>query len=56
MTCLMFMNRASSLTRRLTTSCPQSILPFALPQMLGSIILTLFPPVALWLPALFFGR
>jgi len=34
----------------------KGIIPFVLLQVMGLIIITLFPPVALWLPALFFGR
>jgi TRAP-type mannitol/chloroaromatic compound transport system permease large subunit len=34
----------------------KGIIPFVLLQVVGLIIITLFPPVALWLPALFFGR
>jgi tripartite ATP-independent transporter DctM subunit len=34
----------------------RGIMPFVILQMIGLIVLTIFPQVALWLPAVFFGR
>ncbi len=34
----------------------RGIIPFVLLQVIGLVIMTMFPPVTLWLPALFFGR
>jgi len=34
----------------------RGIIPFVILQVIGLIVLTIFPQVALWLPAVFFGR
>jgi len=33
----------------------QAIIPFMILQGIGLIVVTLFPPIALWLPNVFFG-
>jgi len=34
----------------------RSIVPFVLVMLVGLALVTLFPPIALWLPDLYFGK